>query len=112
MWFKKIPCACGKFYIGETSRPLNIRLNEHKSYFKKREFQKSKICQHAWDSGHKIKWNNSRILLKEVATKKIKIKETASIMLNNDNCIATSLIKIKPLWLPILKDDLDIGIQV
>ena len=64
----------------------------------------------SWDSEHKIKWNNSSILLKEVETKKIKIKETACIMLNNDNCIATSLKKIKPLWLPILKDDLDIGI--
>ncbi|KAJ8909715.1 hypothetical protein NQ315_013800 [Exocentrus adspersus] len=28
----QIPCQCGKHYIGETSRPLDVRIKEHKNY--------------------------------------------------------------------------------
>src|SRR5579872_481203 len=33
----QIPCECGESYIGETKRPLNVRLSEHKKYTQKGE---------------------------------------------------------------------------
>ena len=66
----QIPCECDKFYIGETSRPLNVRIKEHKDYLRKGDFHKSKICQHSWDTGHRINFNNAKIIMKEAIEKK------------------------------------------
>lgn len=33
------------------------------------------ICQHAFDSCHKIHWNNSTIVAKKSSTKNIKLKK-------------------------------------
>ena len=99
-----IPCECGKQYIGETSRPLNVRKNEHQNYLRKNEIEKSQICVHAFETGHTINWNNTKILTKEQDNKKRKIKESALILLNNESCVSNSSVDISTTWLPILKD--------
>ena len=43
----KIPCSCGKVYIGETIRRLETRLKEHCTACKKGEIEKSAIAEHA-----------------------------------------------------------------
>jgi hypothetical protein len=101
----KIPCECDQFYLGETSRPLNVRISEHQSYIKNREFDRSQICKHAWDNEHRVQWNDSNIVLKETDGKKRKIKEAALIMLNETNCVANSSAECSRIWLPILKEE-------
>jgi hypothetical protein len=50
-----IPCECGKKYsIGETGRPLNTRITEHKRNTKMGEIFKSKIAEHSWDEDRRI----------------------------------------------------------
>jgi predicted GIY-YIG superfamily endonuclease len=44
-----IPCECGRSYIGETGRPLAVRLREHKHNFKEGLLEKSKFAQHAYE---------------------------------------------------------------
>jgi hypothetical protein len=44
---QSIPCECGRKYIGQTGRPLAVRVREHKAKFKVRLFRKiktSKTC--------------------------------------------------------------------
>ncbi|XP_050510634.1 uncharacterized protein LOC126887260 [Diabrotica virgifera virgifera] len=103
----KIPCECEQFYLGETSRPLDVRISEHQSYIKNREFERSQICQHAWDNEHRVQWRDSSIVLKESDSKKRKIKEAALIMLNETNCVANSSVECSRMWLPILKEEVN-----
>lgn len=42
--------------FGETSRPLVVRMKEHKDYIKRREFEKSKMCEYTWQNSHFIVW--------------------------------------------------------
>ena len=42
-----IPCSCGKVYIGETTRRLGQRMNEHQDACRKGE-KKSAVAEHAW----------------------------------------------------------------
>jgi hypothetical protein len=42
-----IPCDCGKCYIGETSRPLEVHIKEHKYNLIQNLLEKSKLAQHA-----------------------------------------------------------------
>ena len=43
----KIPCSCGKVYLGKTRRKLKTRLKEHKEACKRGELKKSTIAEHA-----------------------------------------------------------------
>jgi predicted GIY-YIG superfamily endonuclease len=46
-----IPCECGRSYVGETSRPLAVRLREHKHGLKEGLVEDSKLVQHAFEEG-------------------------------------------------------------
>ena len=43
----EVPCTCGKVYIGETKRRLEIRLKEHKDACTRYLTDKSAIVEHA-----------------------------------------------------------------
>jgi hypothetical protein len=45
----KIPCECGRCYIGEISRPLEVCIEEHKCNLTQGFLKKSKLAQHACD---------------------------------------------------------------
>jgi hypothetical protein len=57
-----IPCVCGKCYIFETSRPLDVRINEHKYNLTQGLLEKSKLSQHACEEGHKICLKVAKVL--------------------------------------------------
>jgi hypothetical protein len=42
-----IPCDCGRCYIGEASRPLEVCIKEHKYNLTQGLLEKSKSAQHA-----------------------------------------------------------------
>lgn len=43
-----VSCELGEFYIGESKRPLEIRISEHQSHTKKGEATRSGIAKDAW----------------------------------------------------------------
>jgi predicted GIY-YIG superfamily endonuclease len=49
-----IPCDCGRCYIGGTSRPLEVRIKEHKYNLTQGLLEKSKLAQHAYEECHWI----------------------------------------------------------
>ncbi|MCG8430888.1 MAG: GIY-YIG nuclease family protein [Candidatus Omnitrophica bacterium] len=54
----KINCSCSKSYVGETGRPLDVRIKEHLASVKKCD-QRSALSQHLLGhSNHKILWDN------------------------------------------------------
>jgi hypothetical protein len=44
-----IPCESGRSYIGETGRPLAVRLREHRHNLQQGLLEKSKFAQHAYE---------------------------------------------------------------
>jgi hypothetical protein len=53
-----IPCECGRSYIGETGRPLAVRLRDHRYNLQQGLLEKSKLGQHAYEEGHRIGWHD------------------------------------------------------
>jgi hypothetical protein len=49
-----IPRDCGRRYIGETNRSLQIRIKEHKHKLTQGLLEKSKLVQHGYQQDHKI----------------------------------------------------------
>ena len=66
---------CGAQYIGETSRPLGVRIGEHMKNVKLGKTNTSRLAEHAWAEHHKIKWDDVAILGGEKKMTHRKIKE-------------------------------------
>jgi predicted GIY-YIG superfamily endonuclease len=64
-----IPCDCGRCYIGETDRPLEVFTMEHKYNLTQVVLEKSKFVQHAYEEGHEVCWKEAEVL-QEGETKK------------------------------------------
>ena len=73
---KPIHCEkCNKEYVGETARPLEIRVKEHQSR------SSSAIHEHCRLEGHSVDPNKTKVLSTEVNTCKRRIKEAIQIKL-------------------------------
>ena len=78
----KIPCSqCPYTYIGQTGRPFEMRLKEHKSYVRNAS-PNSALFLHFSSFDHPIDWNNSTNIFKVDDWTKRNIIE--SICINNN----------------------------
>jgi hypothetical protein len=96
-----IPCDCGRYYISETRRPLEVRIKEHKYNLTQGLLEKSKFSQHAYKEGHKICWKEAKALQIEPNTIYRKYKESAQTSLL-DHLISQPSLDISPIWSPII----------
>jgi predicted GIY-YIG superfamily endonuclease len=58
----RIPCECGRVYIGQTGRSMDIRLKEHQRHIRLEHPDKSAIAEHSIDQAHHIQFHNASIL--------------------------------------------------
>ncbi|KAJ4448092.1 hypothetical protein ANN_10104 [Periplaneta americana] len=60
---KKIPCSCGKVYIGTTQRSIRTRLTEHNRNCHLGQIDKWAVAAHAYQEGdHNIRFKDTDIL--------------------------------------------------
>jgi hypothetical protein len=50
----RIPYECCRSYIGETGRPLAVRLLEYRHSLEEGLLEKSKVAQHVYEEGHRV----------------------------------------------------------
>jgi hypothetical protein len=96
-----IPCDCGRCYINEISRDLEVRIKEHKYNLTQDLLEKSKLVQHAYEEGHKMCWNEAKVLQIEPNTKYKEYKESAHMSLLDRPIRQPSLV-ISPIWTPVI----------
>ena len=77
----RIPCTCGKVYIGETGRNLKVRQKEHKDCCLKCQPDKSALAKHALENDHPIKWDDSELLV-PVRTQVSSARANLNIVIN------------------------------
>ncbi|CAH3046527.1 unnamed protein product [Pocillopora meandrina] len=58
----RIPCECGKVYIGETGRPMLDRIEEHDRDIRLARTETSAVSEHAHNTGHKPLWNEVKFI--------------------------------------------------
>jgi hypothetical protein len=78
-----IPCECGRSYIGETGRPIAVRLREHRRNLQEDLLVKSKLVQHAYEEGQRVGWDDARVLEIESNSRYRKYKELAQYCVLN-----------------------------
>jgi hypothetical protein len=100
-----ISCKCGRSHVGETGRPLSVRIGEHKLNLKNGLLDKSKLAQHAFEEGHQISYNEAKILQVEVNSRQRKYKESAH-MACMENPISQPSLEF-PIWIPLVKEEVN-----
>jgi predicted GIY-YIG superfamily endonuclease len=96
-----IACDCGRCYIGETRRPLEVRIKKHKYKLTYGLLEKSKLAQHAYEEGHKICWKEARVLQIEPNTTYRKHTESVFMSLI-DHPISQPSLDIPRIWTPVI----------
>jgi hypothetical protein len=74
---------------------------EHKYNLTQVPLEKSKLAQHAYVEGHRICWNEAKVLQIEPNTTHRKYKESAHMFLI-DNPISQPSLDISPIWTPVI----------
>jgi hypothetical protein len=107
----RILCDCGVKYVGETGRPLEVRMNEHKRNWQKMKREKeegkeadtisSLLACHAIKQDHQVLWDDVQFLAKEPNERRRKIHEAAAMHLEQE-VISQPSCELAALWNPIL----------
>jgi hypothetical protein len=99
-----IPCECGRSYIVETGRPLAIQLREHRHNLRVGLQEKSKLVHHAFEEGHRVVWDEARILEIESNSRYRIYKELAHMACLTNSTSQPSL-DSSPIWIPFISSE-------
>jgi hypothetical protein len=58
----KIPCECGKVYIGQSGRSIHLRIKEHDRHIRLAQPEKSAVAEHSLNQEHKIRLQDTKLL--------------------------------------------------
>jgi hypothetical protein len=84
--------------------PLAVRIWEHRHNLKEGILDKSKLAQHAYEEGHRVGWDEPRVLEIESNRMYRKYKESAH-MACLINLISQPSLDISPLWICLISKE-------
>ena len=99
----RIPCECGKVYIGETGRPMQDRIKEHDRDIRLARTQTSAVSEHAHNTGHYPLWDEVKFIDRDPHWYTRRVKEAIHIRLHPNNINRDSGIEIPEAWMPTIK---------
>ena len=98
----KIPCECGKVYIGETGRSMLERIKEHDQDTWLARTQSSAVSEHSNSTGHYPLWDEVKFIDQDPYWHTRKLK-AIHIRLHSDNINRDSGIEISEARMPTIK---------
>ena len=99
----RIPCECGKVYIGETGRPMQDRIKEHDRDIRLARTETSAVSEHAHNTGHKPLWNEVKFIDRDPYYYTRRVKEAIHIRLHPNNINRDRGIEISEALMPTIK---------
>ena len=99
----KIPCECGKVYIGETGRARQDRIKEHDRDIRLARTQTSAVSEHANETGHLPIWKEVKFIYRVPHWYTRGVKEAIHIRLHPNNINRDSGIEMPEAWIPTIK---------
>jgi len=96
----KIPCECGKVYIGETGRAMQDRIKEHDRDIRLARIKTSAVSEHANETGYLPIWKEVKFIDRDPHWYTRRVKEAIHIRLHRNNINGDSGIEIPEAWIP------------
>jgi hypothetical protein len=98
----RIPCECGRVYIGQTGHSVDIRLKELQWHIRLEHLDKSAIAEHNIDQGHRIKFHNASILATKTRYMDRIVREAVEIELHPYNIHREGGFCLSKSWKPLI----------
>ena len=98
----KIPCECGKVYIGQSGRSIQLRLKEHDRHIRLAQPDKSAVAQNSFNHDQVIKLQDTEVLDTKINYMDRLIREAIEIELHPDNINREGGFGLNKTWKPLL----------
>ena len=79
----KIPCDCGKVYIGQAGHTVQDRIKEHQHCIKLADFDKSAVAEHSLLTSQRILFSSTNVVDNAISYYDQIIKEAIHIKIND-----------------------------
>ena len=99
----KIPCECGKVYIGETGRSMHERIKERDRDIRLARTQSSAVSEHSNTTGHYPLCDEVKFIDRDPHWYTRRVREAIHIRLHPDNTNRDNGIEIPEAWMPTIK---------
>jgi hypothetical protein len=81
----RIPCECGKVYVGQTGRTIEETLKEHRRHVRLNQPQRSTVAEHSLTTYHRIDFDGASKLGTATRYMDRLVREAIEIRLHPDN---------------------------
>jgi hypothetical protein len=99
----RIPCECGKVYVGQARRSIETRCKEHMRHIRLDQPEKSAVAEHSVNTGHQIDFSNITILDRISGYVDRLMKEAIHIRQNKENFSRDNGLNLSRSWFPITR---------